>query len=219
MIIVYDKGEEDIALGIEEGGKYSAESLILARYYMFLQVYFHKVRRAYDKHLSQFLKQYFMQYFKREHYPSEVEEFLKYDDNLIMSFMYKSLTNKDECSYYANIIINRKHYQTLFESSDFCKLKEVKYFKQCCEKLEKKFPKVDILIDSAIDAPNKFSKDAFYVKLLKPKGIDYDSKYDDIDMVSDIITKLKNIEKFRVYVPEEKFDDIKKISDKLAWKP
>ncbi|MCB5228804.1 MAG: hypothetical protein GX122_05395 [Candidatus Cloacimonetes bacterium] len=41
-------------LGLEEGGLNSAEALMLARYYMFNQVYFHRLRRIYDYHLRKF---------------------------------------------------------------------------------------------------------------------------------------------------------------------
>lgn len=43
-------------LGVEAGGIHSAEALLLARYFMYSQVYFHPVRRAYDFHLSKFLQ-------------------------------------------------------------------------------------------------------------------------------------------------------------------
>ena len=42
-------------LGVEEGGLHSVEALLLARYAMFSQVYFHPVRRVYDIHLKEFL--------------------------------------------------------------------------------------------------------------------------------------------------------------------
>ncbi len=42
-------------LGVEEGGVHSAEALLLARYYMDSQVYFHPIRRIYDIHLKDFL--------------------------------------------------------------------------------------------------------------------------------------------------------------------
>jgi HD superfamily phosphohydrolase len=38
-------------LGVAEGGFHAAESLVLARYFMFTQVYFHKTRVAFDLHL------------------------------------------------------------------------------------------------------------------------------------------------------------------------
>jgi len=40
------------ALGVEEGGLQSAEALLLGRYYMYSQVYFHPIRRIYDIHLK-----------------------------------------------------------------------------------------------------------------------------------------------------------------------
>ena len=43
------------ALGLELGGIHTAEGLLLARYFMFMQVYFHGVRVAYDLHLQDFL--------------------------------------------------------------------------------------------------------------------------------------------------------------------
>ena len=38
-------------LGVGEGGWHAAEALVLARYFMFTQVYFHKTRVAFDHHL------------------------------------------------------------------------------------------------------------------------------------------------------------------------
>lgn len=42
-------------LGVTEGGWHSAEGLIVARYFMFTQVYFHKTREIYNHHLKEAL--------------------------------------------------------------------------------------------------------------------------------------------------------------------
>jgi HD superfamily phosphohydrolase len=44
-------------LGVSEGGWHAAEALILARYFMFTQIYFHKTRVAFDHHLHEALKE------------------------------------------------------------------------------------------------------------------------------------------------------------------
>ena len=44
-------------LGVHEGGWHAAEALILARYFMFTQVYFHKTRVAFDHHLEHALRE------------------------------------------------------------------------------------------------------------------------------------------------------------------
>jgi HD superfamily phosphohydrolase len=51
-----DKESDEPALGLIEGGVEASEGLMLARHFMFKQVYFHTVRRAYDLHLKEFLQ-------------------------------------------------------------------------------------------------------------------------------------------------------------------
>ena len=65
------------ALGILDGGLHSAEALMLARYFMFTQLYFHPVRRIYDIHLKDFLKQWL----PGGQYPAGVAEHLNLSDN------------------------------------------------------------------------------------------------------------------------------------------
>ncbi len=50
-----DPGTSELHLGVTEGGLHSAEALIMARHWMFSQVYFHRVRVLYDHYLSQFM--------------------------------------------------------------------------------------------------------------------------------------------------------------------
>lgn len=49
------EGSGEPALGVEEGGIHTTEALMLARYFMYSQVYLHPVRRIYDIHLIDFL--------------------------------------------------------------------------------------------------------------------------------------------------------------------
>ena len=58
----------------------AAEAMSLARYFMYKQVYFHHVRRAYDIHLKDFLKDWLAGYF-----PTTTEDHLRYTDNEVMA--------------------------------------------------------------------------------------------------------------------------------------
>ncbi|MBB4661230.1 hypothetical protein BDZ31_000803 [Conexibacter arvalis] len=49
------EGLAEPTLGCERGGLQSAEALLLARYFMFSQVYYHPTRLAYNEHLKDFL--------------------------------------------------------------------------------------------------------------------------------------------------------------------
>lgn len=48
------KKDNNIFLAIEKGGINAFEEFILARYFMFVQVYFHKTRRFLDKMLVEY---------------------------------------------------------------------------------------------------------------------------------------------------------------------
>ncbi len=50
-IVAVPFDQEGPRLGVEEGGWHAAEGLILARYFMFTQVYFHKTRSIFNHHL------------------------------------------------------------------------------------------------------------------------------------------------------------------------
>jgi HD superfamily phosphohydrolase len=51
-----DKQSDEPALGLHGNGLEASEGLMIARHFMFKQVYFHPVRRAYDLHLKEFLR-------------------------------------------------------------------------------------------------------------------------------------------------------------------
>jgi uncharacterized protein len=74
-------------LGISEGGWHAAEGLVLARYFMFTQVYFHKTRVAYDVHLRGALEELLPD----RQFPSPVgehlKEFLTWDDWRVLGLL------------------------------------------------------------------------------------------------------------------------------------
>ena len=53
---VPDPESESLRVGVEYGGWHAAEALIVARYQMFTQVYFHKTRAVYDYHAQEALR-------------------------------------------------------------------------------------------------------------------------------------------------------------------
>lgn len=73
-------------LGVTEGGVQSAEALLLARYFSFSQVYFHRARRIYDIHLKDFLKVWLAD--SGGYLPYEPSEHLKLTDNDVLSALY-----------------------------------------------------------------------------------------------------------------------------------
>jgi uncharacterized protein len=56
-------------LGLDIGGLQSAEALLLARYFIYSQVYFHHERQIYDIHLKEFLLKYLANTFSERNSP------------------------------------------------------------------------------------------------------------------------------------------------------
>jgi HD superfamily phosphohydrolase len=67
-------------VGIREGGIHGAEGLVLARYFMFTQVYFHKTRVAFDIHLRHALKGLLPGGVFPKPIPAQLDEYMAWDD-------------------------------------------------------------------------------------------------------------------------------------------
>lgn len=87
-----ERGEESTEpnLGIVEGGLQSAEALLLARYSMFTQVYFHRVRRVYDLHLADFLSAWLPD----GEFPSDLGANLRLNDNDVLVAIEKAARSR-----------------------------------------------------------------------------------------------------------------------------
>lgn len=89
-----DPGARAPGLGIEYGGVESAEALLLARYFSFSQVYFHRARRIYDIHLKDFLKAWLEP--QGGYLPHEPAEHLKLTDNEVLADIYRLAREGEE---------------------------------------------------------------------------------------------------------------------------
>lgn len=110
------KGEKssELHIGVEIGGLQSAEALLLARYFMYSQVYFHHVRRIYDIHLKDFLAEWL----KNGCYPTETGVFSEYTDAEIISAMRQAARNPKLPGHsHAERIIDRNHFRVLYRGS------------------------------------------------------------------------------------------------------
>ncbi len=80
LTVYTDTNNKCMQLAIERGGIQALEEFVLARYFMFIQVYYHKTRRFLDKSLVNALKQIL----PNGKYPEDVHEYLRWDDNRVL---------------------------------------------------------------------------------------------------------------------------------------
>ena len=94
-------------LGLEQGGIQSAEALSLARYSMFSQVYLHPVRRAYDIHLKDFLREWLPE----GEFTTNPLDFLDVSDIEVLEAIRNEAKNGSDS---AMRIANRQHFKVAY---------------------------------------------------------------------------------------------------------
>lgn len=121
-ILPKDDDSDEPFLGIEYGGLPSAEQMLLARYFMFTQVYFHSARRAYDLHLVEFLKKWL----PGGKFPIDLKEHQSMTDNEVLAAIYEISRNPQHPAYIEAIrITNRQHFKVLWFRNPADKAKNI----------------------------------------------------------------------------------------------
>lgn len=104
-------GNRPPRIGIQFGGLHAAEALVLARYFMFTQVYFHKTRVAYDIHIREAMKEIL----PGGHFPKpeELDEFLKWDDWRVLGLLASGAGGEHGAR-----LSERNHYRVVFQTNE-----------------------------------------------------------------------------------------------------
>lgn len=100
-------------IGISEDGLHAAEALILARYLMFTQVYFHKTRVVYDWHLKKALKEMLPGAQYPPPTPARLEEYLGWDDWKVFGALKDGAGGE-----HGRRIIDRDHYREIWRTPE-----------------------------------------------------------------------------------------------------
>lgn len=135
-------------LAIKSGGVQAFEEFVLARYFMFIQVYFHRTRRYFDIMLGRALKSIL----PGGVYPNEVHEYLEWDDCRVIQLIKKHENDKESCKN----IIQRIVYPRVCYSKTHPQEADKREFKRNCREIINKIGKENLIIDnSAGKMPHK----------------------------------------------------------------
>jgi len=193
--ILYRKNGEPPIMW-EEGGQHALEQFILARYFMFLEVYFHKTRRILDYHLSQVIKEYIKNTKKEEFYPTDIDEYIKLNDIVIFNWILENKENR--C---AKRIISREFFRKIEkESREHPTDEEIFLWDEIEKKMKDNFNDNDYYLDKAEKSPLKFEKTDISI-LLNNKSVQLPKR-------SALVNSLKPIKKRRIYADKDKIREI-----------
>jgi len=147
-LTVFTKDNDEAPyLGIQSGGVQAFEAFVLARYFMFVQVYFHRTRRYFDLVLSNALKECLPGHC----FPIDVQEYLKWDDVKVIEL----LREKAETCKYAKDVIYREHWTCVYGTKTHPQGDGFELFTLMKKSLKRKFKaenfETDFLVDTSAD--------------------------------------------------------------------
>ncbi len=192
--ISYDEYPGDAPrLGIEYGGIHAIEGFILARYFMFTQVYFHRVRRAYDLILTDLIAELLEETSGSRHYPEQLTEYLKWNDWRILAELHQRMDAKTKNLAWR--LATRRHPKPVYETEDHADQFVISgVMANLRPRLELQFPRVKIWTDIASDHPERFK--------MSDRGwpiLGRDGQWRDLVNLSRALAGLDEIRQFRVY--------------------
>jgi len=117
-------------IGVSEGGIHSAESLVLARFFMFTQVYFHKTRVAYDIHLRGALKQMLPNGSFPPPTEQRIDEYLGWDDWKVLGALAAG-----EGGEHGERLASRNHFREVFHTREVPAQEDLEEYEQLRESL------------------------------------------------------------------------------------
>jgi len=132
-----DLAQNSLSLAICSGGVQALEEFVLARYFMFIQVYFHKTRRHFDRLLIEGIKELL----PGGAFPKELEEYIKWDDIYVLYKM--KLDGKKHAKQY----LARTCMTCVYESSAHPSDTEKMFLKIIPKELQKNFPDTSFEFD------------------------------------------------------------------------
>lgn len=186
-------------LAIENGGIQVFEEFVLARYFMFIQVYFHRTRRYFDIMLGQALKEVLL----GGAYPADVQEYLKWDDARVFQLLKERAGN----SQASKNIVERYVYPRVFRTKAHPQESDIREFWRNYKELKNLLGEESLIVDKSADKmPHKIPK---RIELDNEKAIIiYDKSIErktTISEESEIIRNLtEKIDIMRIYCHPDK---------------
>ncbi len=208
------KTKNSMKLAIETGGIQALEEFILARYFMFIQVYFHKTRRYFDKQLVEALKRILPD----GHYPAKTKEYLKWDDNRVMYELQNCNSQK------VRPFMDRITMTCVYETPAHTSVSESQKFQMIYNLLCKELGARYIMIDSVDKVAHKLhpfyfsssGEDDDSGKTITILGRDASEKIDLMEESKILNSIIAPIYIRRIYVKKEKVQIAKNLIKKVC---
>lgn len=113
-----DPETEGHHIGVEEDGVHAIEGLLIARFMMFTQIYFHKTRTIYDYHLVKFLR--FVLDSEVFPPPTRIADYLAWDDWRVLGLLAQG-----KGDVHGEALRARQHYRMVYSTAEIASAEEL----------------------------------------------------------------------------------------------
>ncbi len=184
LVPIVDPENGAVGIGVEEGGVHSAEALVLARYYMFTQVYFNVTGKALEHHLTEWLRA------TGKLWRADPEAFLAEDDATVLAELRASPHR------HARAVVDRVHFPLAFETREHLAAAEREEFEAALPELLESHEPGAILVARSAKDPHRLGPSRVLVAY--PDG-----RLEPMESASHFIRHLTKIDRYRIYALPE----------------
>lgn len=191
MLPVEDPAGGSWVIGVDEGGVHALEALVLARYYMFTQVYFNVTGKALELHLSRWLDE------DGWRWPAEPEAFLALDDVAVTARMRTSENP------HARAVTERRHYPLAYQTGEHLTAGESGEFAALLPRLRERFGADSVLDSHSAKDSHRFSQGTLLVRTSGGATV-------SMEEASHFIRHLQRIDRYRIYARDEIREEVER---------
>ena len=189
LVPIVDPETGAIGLGVEEGGVHAVEALVLARYYMFTQVYYNVTGKALEHHLTEWLRA------AARSWPADPEAFLAEDDHSVLAGLRAS------ADVHARAVVHRAHFPLAFETREHLSPGASAELEASLPALLDRFDTGAILVARSSKDPHRLGPSRVLVAY--PDG-----RREPMEQASQFIRHLTRIDRYRIYAHPDLRDEV-----------
>ena len=151
LTVYFNKKQNIMQLALQKGGVHAFEEFVIARYFMFIQVYYHKTRRYLDKLLVRCIAEIL----EENRYPEEVDEYLKWNDDLVVGKILQNASVSENAACFLKREVMSCVYETGAHTNMNTNSSDLLLFKSIKKKLREELPACVIEEDEASKVAHK----------------------------------------------------------------
>jgi len=205
LVVAVDPETDALVLAVSEGGLHTAEALIIARYMMFTQVYFHKTRVAFDHHIGEALKALLVEAgsgdgtFPPPTSQTNVEQYLGWTDWRVLG-----LLDAGHGGVHGAMLRERRHYRVVYETDEVATEAQLDRAAELATKLKS----LDVYVAPSKKGWYTISDEEIRVWREAQAGR---ARLVPLSSMSAVVKGLITFNKIRLYVPSERRADARRI--------